>query len=98
MDLFTELENAHRSQRERHERPKNHRAEECHREWQRARDCERLTLTSLGFWKTNTKMTTKTTRTGSNLIHALDVFVDAITSEWRLTQFRTEPVRLLAQD
>jgi len=42
---------------------------------------KRLTLTSLGFWKTNTKMTTKTTRTGSNLIHALDVFVDAITSE-----------------
>lgn len=40
-----------------------------------------LTFTSLGFWNTKTKITTKTISRGSNRIHALDDRVDEITSE-----------------
>jgi hypothetical protein len=40
-----------------------------------------LTFTSLGFWNTKTKMTTRTISKGSNRIHALDDRVDEITSE-----------------
>jgi hypothetical protein len=40
-----------------------------------------LTFTSLEFWNTKTKMTTKTISKGSKRIHALDDLVDEMGSE-----------------
>jgi len=56
MDLFTELENAHDPSASAMS-AQEYRAEECHREWQRARDCEKTDFDVLGILEDNTKMT-----------------------------------------